>query len=120
MPMTMIPKLPRSIQSRTGAESERLRTPSPNQFRKNFGTMGTPSLVAAPSRHLTHPRRAGTAWERLRRCVFGSQSCRQQVVQGVQRLHDHPGIAENGHEIGITMPTGHGVPVEMAPETGAG
>src|SRR4051812_9486125 len=44
----------------------------------------------------------------------------QEVVECLEGLDDHAGVGDGGHEVGVALPAGDDVPVEVAGQAGAG
>ena len=47
-------------------------------------------------------------------------NCHQQVIQRVERLHDHLDVGQHRHEVGVAVPARHDVPVQVARQPGPG
>ena len=69
----------------------------------------SPSTGARPG--MTGPSASGR---------FGAELGREPVVEFVEALDDHLGLAEHRHEVGVAVPPGDDVPVQVAGQPRAG
>ena len=82
-------------------------------------------VLIAPQRHEKHlsglsAEEYGDLNEALRGSVDIVREVLQSIVAVEQMLRHHPGLADDGHEIGIALPARHDVPVQMVFDAGTG